>query len=179
MKFVTTGILIAAAMTFAGSVANSDEDKKVAASLSVYDSGNALMGAYYRNPALAGNWEFVLLTSSGISFYAAITSLGFQTNGGIYYTTADCSSPAYLDADWSGGYVLPTSTGQPTPPLVTTASVIGNTAYVSGGAISTIVFLGYTDTAGTCQVGTGQSIHAQQVVKKVNLSSFVPPFSVH
>jgi hypothetical protein len=181
MRLATTGILIAAAMTLAGSVANSEEDKRAATPLSVYDSGNKLIGTYYRsNPPGPGtgpaNWEFAVITSSGLSFYAPVTTLGFQTNGVIVYTTADCSGPAYVELGEYAEY--PTSTEQPSPPFVATAAVIGNTAYVPGGAVSTIVFLAVTDLEGVCQQTTGSTL-AQKVVKTENLSSFVPPFSVH
>jgi hypothetical protein len=182
MKLTATGMfLMAAAMTLIGSTAMSEEKKEPAGSgLSIYDSKGTLIGSYSRDPALSGpNWEFALVASFSTPFYAAVTTLGFQTNGAIYYTSADCSGTAYVDLNFPMGYEFPTSTGQPSPPFVSTAAIIGHTAYISGGPVVSIVYLGFTDTAGVCQQTTGGNIFAQGVVTTVNLSSFVRPFSVH
>ena len=140
----------------------------------VKDSNGKTLGQYFISSGPVG--EAVLMrTISGQYFSVAVsaTQLGVSSGGNamqnLLYTTNDCTGPAYLGLTPTAGLL----------PLIPLAVVNGTTAYVpaEGTTTTTITVQSQQNTGPTCFSESYTDV-VRAVGSTVDLSGFVPPFSV-
>jgi len=132
-----------------------------ATSISVYDANNVLVGQWFPGGQ-------VLITSQSRPFYTSANATGFVYDGGLYFTTSDCSGTPYF---WTG------SVPQLIPYAVLSAPG-SSTVYVPGTVALTIGINSGLQPDNTCyaaQFGTPTVLP----VIAIELPAFATPFSVH
>jgi len=129
--------------------------------LSVYDANNVLIGAMYPNGQ-------VLITSQGTPFYTSVNANGLVYNGGLYFTTTDCTGTPYF---WTNG----------TPeliPFATPSAPGSSTLYIPGTGAFTISINSGLNPDNSCYSAQFGAPVVLPVVAIV-LPAFATPFSVH
>jgi hypothetical protein len=131
-------------------------------SLSVYDANNVLIGPWFPGGQ-------VLITSQGSPFYTSVNASGLAFQGGLYFTTSDCTGTPYF---WTG------ATAPQLIPFATPSAPGSSTVYLPGTGALTISINSGLQPDNTCyaaQFGTPTVLPVVAIV----LPPFVTPFSVH
>jgi hypothetical protein len=133
-----------------------------ATSINVYDANSVVIGQYFP----AGE---VLITSQGNPFYIYVSVSGFGSSGYyLYFSTTDCTGTPYF---WIGAGQL--------IPIATTSALGSSTVYIPEATqISIAINSGLQPGGGTCYPGQ-YGTPTVSPASTIDLSAFVPPFSVH
>jgi hypothetical protein len=127
----------------------------------VQDSNGKILGSYY--PGNTSQNDFVLMKQAGLTFLVPITSAGFIAYGGFSYTQYDCGGTQYI--------------GNTTGVLALQPTIVGTTAYFSGTAAGSMTILS-AQANGECGPAGGLQEPVWNIGTTVDLSAFVPPFSL-
>jgi len=129
----------------------------------VKDSNGSEVGAILDGLDLAYNRSTLIIQSSnGLGFAVYARSSGFADSY-AFFTTTDCTGPAYLDP--SSASSLPAE-----------ASVIGTTLYYPAGPPEMIARQSILQQTGTCVLNAGASLAVPAITEAV--PAFLPPFHV-
>jgi hypothetical protein len=131
-------------------------------SIFAYDANNVLIGQLYPGGE-------VLITSQGTPFYVFVNTAGFIYNGGLYFTTSDCSGTPYF---WTGATI---------PQLISYATLSApgsSTVYIPGTPALTIGINSGLQPDNTCYAAQFGAPTVLPVIAVV-LPTFAAPFSAH
>ena len=140
--------------------------------LVVKDSNGTLIGFYAFSPTYINGGRESVLIKTPAGAYFAVGINGAQFGGGelsyIDYASSNCTGQAYVSDSFVDGTA---------PPVMPMAAVMGTTAYIPGTTPSTVAIQSQLTSAGcTTNSYTGTEL---PVSSTMDLSVFVPPFSVH
>ena len=139
--------------------------------LVISDSNGTQVGLYGFSPSLYDLGRESVIMKSPAGAYFAVGINGTQFGGAasyLDYPSANCTGQAYVAAGFEDGNA---------PPLIPIAVVIGTTAYIPMTTVSTIAIQSQQSIAGC--VANAFTSGELAVKSTMDLSVFVPPFSVH
>jgi hypothetical protein len=134
------------------------------------DSNGAVIGQYY--PGWDGGPDIVVMKDpNGQAFAVYIGSKSFGTAGGLWFTSTDCSGPAFT--------MTPAPLSASSPNLIPTAVYMYGTAYIPAATQTAAILQSMVTGEGACSAYGPVTQTLNPITETVPLYIYVPPFSVH